>query len=100
MSKITVRHLHTLSLDVARERINSFEETLKKFGASLVWTGNKAEVKGFGVTGSAELGQGFVEVSLKLGMMAKAAGVDAARLEGSIAKRLASTFAEEPEELA
>lgn len=95
MSKITVRHSHSLPVDVARERINQFEELLTKFGASLVWSGNKAEVKGFGVTGSAELGEGFVEVAIKLGMMAKAAGVEPARVEASIAKRLAETFADE-----
>jgi len=98
MSKITVRHPHNLSLAVARERINAFEQTLQKFGASLVWSDNKAEVKGFGVTGSAELGEGFVEVCLNLGLMAKAAGIDAVRLEGSIAKRLAAAFAEETSE--
>ena len=97
MSTITVRHPHNLPLDIARERINAFEETLNNFGAKLVWTANTAEVKGFGVTGTAELGEGFVEVCLKLGMMAKAAGVDPVRLEASIAKRLAATFADDPD---
>ena len=95
MSTITVRHLHNLTLDTARERINAFEQALNKFGAQLVWTDNTAEVKGFGVTGTAELGEGFVEVCLKLGMMAKAAGVDSVKLEASIAKRLAAAFADE-----
>jgi len=98
MSKITVRHPHNLTLEVARERINAFEETLQKFGASLVWTDNTAEVKGFGVTGSAELGVGFVEICLKLGIMAKAAGVGPARVESSIAKRLASAFADKSQD--
>lgn len=98
MSKITVRHPHNLTLKVARERINAFEETLKKFGASLVWTDNTAEVKGFGVTGSAELGEGFVEICLKLGMMAKAAGVDPVRVQGSIEKRLGTAFADDLED--
>lgn len=98
MTNITVRHPHNLSLEVARERINAFEETLHKFGASLVWSDNTAEVKGFGVTGSAELGAGFVEICLKLGMMAKAAGVDPVRVESSIAKRLAAAFADEPQD--
>jgi putative polyhydroxyalkanoate system protein len=98
MSTITVRHPHNLSLVIARERINAFEQSLHKFGASLIWTDNTAEVKGFGVTGSAELGEGFVEVCLKLGIMAKAAGIDPVRVEASIAKRLAAAFADEFED--
>lgn len=94
MSTIQVRHEHNLTREEARERINAFEEMLTKFGASLEWDGDTAEVKGFGVTGSALIDDGFVEVTLKLGMIAKTLGVDPERLEGSIAKRLAAAFAD------
>jgi len=35
-------------------------------------------------------------VTIKLGLLARAAGVDAARLEGSLQRRLVAAFAEEP----
>ncbi|MEE2830476.1 MAG: polyhydroxyalkanoic acid system family protein [Myxococcota bacterium] len=97
MSTITVRHEHSLSREEARKRINDFEEILTRFGASLEWEGDRAEVKGFGVTGNALIDHGWVEVSLKLGMIAKAAGVDAERVEASIKKRLVAAFAESPQ---
>ncbi len=97
MSKISVRHEHTLTMQEARARIQAFEGYMAKYGARLVWDGDRADVKGPGVSGSATLGQGFIEVVIKLGMLARAAGVDPPRLEGSIRKRLVATFAPEPE---
>jgi putative polyhydroxyalkanoate system protein len=92
MSTITVRHSHSLGRAEARRRVDAFEETLKKYNVSLLWNGDRAEMKGFGVTGGALVTDSLVEITLKLGMMAKAAGVDPVKLEASLKKRLAAAF--------
>ncbi len=92
MSKIAIHHDHTLDATTARERISGFESYMSKYGAKLIWSGNKADLKGPGVSGNVELGDHWVEIKLKLGMLARAAGVDPNRLEGSIKRRLEAAF--------
>lgn len=92
MSRLSVRHAHTLDATQSRERIAGFESYLTKYGAKLVWSGDKAEIKGPGVSGDIQLGDHWVEVKIKLGMLARAAGVDAGRLEGSVKRRLEAAF--------
>jgi len=69
-----------------------FEEMMGKFGVTLAWSGDTAQIKGMGVSGTVTVDDTQVEISLKLGMMAKAAGVDPARLQRTIARRMAETF--------
>ena len=97
MSKIKVSQGHTLSRDEARQRLGSFEETLQKYGAKLDWNGDRAEVKGIGVSGDVTVRDENVEISLKLGLIAKAAGVDPVRLQASIEKRLKAAMEDEAE---
>ncbi len=92
MSKVHVRHEHTLNIDDSRSRIEYFESFMGKYGAKLVWSGNHAELKGPGVSGGVDLADQVVNVTVKLGMLARAAGVDPNRLEGSIRKRLVAAF--------
>ena len=92
MSSILVRQAHTLGPDRAKIALGDFEQDLAKRGAKLVWQGSRAEVKGPGVSGHVEVSDAEVEVTLKLGMLAKAAGVKADKLEASIAKRLAAAL--------
>ncbi len=68
---------------------------MQQFGASLVWKGQRAEVNGLGVSGSAEISEGLVELTIKLGMLARAAGLDEERLKSSISRRLAAALSEE-----
>jgi putative polyhydroxyalkanoate system protein len=96
MSTIDIRHRHTFSAADSRPRIAQFEETLQKYGARLDWRGNVAEIKGTGVSGDVRLEDKQVSITVKLGMLAKAVGIDAARLEASIRKRIEAAFAETP----
>jgi putative polyhydroxyalkanoate system protein len=92
MAGIRVRQAHTFSKPEARARFSSFEEMMGKVGVTLKWRGDSARVKGVGVSGDVEVFERHVEVRLKLGMLAKAAGVDPVRLERSITRRLAEAF--------
>ena len=95
MGTINIRQEHSLSIDEARTRLASFESQMSQIGAKLVWKGSRAEVSGLGVSGSAVITEGLVELTLKLGMLARAAGVDEDRLKGSISRRLSVTLSED-----
>ena len=88
MSKIAVTKGHSLSLEEVRHRLKDFEASLSKWGVKLLWKGDKAKIKGVGVSGDVSVSAKDVAITLKLGMLAKAAGVDATRLQGSIERRL------------
>jgi putative polyhydroxyalkanoate system protein len=92
MAKVKVVQTHDVGADEAVKRLDSFEEMVAKFFVSLKWSGHQAQIKGPGVSGSIEVTDTQVTISLKLGMMARAAGVDAERLQGSISKRVAAAF--------
>jgi putative polyhydroxyalkanoate system protein len=92
VATVVVKQPHSVSTDEAKEKLGSFQEMMGKYGVKAVWSGHKAKLKGIGVSGGIDVGADVVEVTVKLGMMAKAAGVDAKRLEGSIAKRLKAAF--------
>ena len=94
MSTIKVNHPHSFSKDEAKQRLGSFEDTISKYGAKLVWKGHKADLKGTGVSGGAEVSDRNVDITVKLGFLAKAAGVDPGKLEASIKKRLVQAFDE------
>jgi putative polyhydroxyalkanoate system protein len=93
VSKVQVRQPHTLGKAEARQRLQGFEELLRKYKVSLDWTGDKAAIKGMGVSGDVSISDAAVEVNVVLGMLARAAGVDAGKLQGSIEKRLKEAFA-------
>ena len=97
MSSIKVKEPHSLSKDEAKERLGVFEQSLEKFGVKLAWRGDRADIKGTGVGGDVIVRDDAVEVRLKLGMLARAAGVDAGRLQGSIEKRLKAALSGEVE---
>ena len=88
MSTVKVTQPHSLSTEEAKGKLGSFEEMLSKYGVKLAWSGDRAEIKGFGVSGDVKVQADSVQVAVKLGMMAKAAGVDPGKLEKSIEKRL------------
>ena len=92
MSNIKVTEAHGTDADKAIQLIESFEEMMKKYGVKVNWSGHQAEIKGLGVSGQILVDSTDVTVSLKLGMMARAAGVDGQRLEASIRKRLVAAF--------
>ncbi len=92
MADVKVIKAHSLSSAEAQQRMQSFEEMLTKYGVKSKWKGNHADLKGVGVTGSIDVSDQDVTVVVKLGMLAKAAGVDADRLGKSIDKRLSSAL--------
>ena len=92
MSKIQITQRHDLSIDEARNRLVEFDQTLQKYGARLDWRGQRATIKGIGVSGEVVIHNKDVIVELKLGLLAKAAGVDPKRLRGSIERRLTAAF--------
>lgn len=92
MADVQVTQTHELPEADALERMKKFEEMLTKYGVKARWKGNQADLKGLGVSGRIEVSAADVQVVLKLGMMAKAAGVDVERLKGSVQKRLSAAF--------
>lgn len=92
MSNVTVRQPHSLPRAEARAKLAGFEGMLKKYGVSLAWKGDSATVSGIGVSGDIAVSDAAIDISLKLGMMAKMAGVDATKLQASIAKRLKEAY--------
>jgi putative polyhydroxyalkanoate system protein len=96
MSKIVVREAHSLPIAEAKNRVGAFDDFIQKYGAKLDWKSDTAAViKGMGISGDVSIGADSVTVMIKLGMMARAAGVDPVKLEGSVRKRLAKAIAGE-----
>ena len=94
MSDIRVIEAHNMQPAQAIEKIESFEAMLKKYAVRARWRGQEAELKGPGVKGSITVDDTEARVEIKLGMLAKAAGIDPVRLSKSISKRLRAAFDE------
>ncbi len=92
MSTITVIQVHNVSTAEARERLAPFREMLAKYSVSLVWQGDNAAIKGTGVSGDVAVTRQDVTVNVKLGFLARAAGVNPEKLKNTITKRLAEAF--------
>lgn len=72
MADIEIKREHSLGVDGATERLRSIEPKLRdKFGVTLVWEGDRAQVKGKGVSGDVSVDAQSVGLSLKLGLMLK-----------------------------
>lgn len=98
MSTVTVTQAHTLGIEAAKKALASFEGDISKYGMKLVWSGSSGasgasgEIKGTGASGDVRVTDSSVTVNVKLGMMAKVAGVKPDLLQQSIAKRLKSAL--------
>lgn len=94
MSDVRVEKSHQLSIEAAKKALEPFGAELEsKYGLKLVWNGAKADLKGTGASGSVEVSPSKVVVTVKLGMLAKAAGVKADKVQASIDKRLDAALA-------
>lgn len=93
MASVKVQQAHAVGAGTAKLKLASFEGDLAKYKARLDWSGNTAQIKGIGVSGQVLVTDASVTVNLELGMLARAAGIDAGKLQNSIAKRLAGAFA-------
>ncbi|MCA9539315.1 MAG: polyhydroxyalkanoic acid system family protein [Myxococcales bacterium] len=92
MADVKVTESHALGAAEAIKRIASFEEMMAKYGVKSIWKGNSAKLDGTGVSGSIDVTDTAVSVVVKLGMLAKMAGIDPGKLEGPIRKRLKAAF--------
>lgn len=93
MATVRVQQSHQLGKEGARSALQSFEEMLAKYRVKLAWSGSKADIKGTGVSGDVNVTDTGVDVRVELGMMARAVGVDATKLEASIRRRLHESLA-------
>ena len=87
MSTIKVVESHQKSVAQVKSGLSQFEEMFKKYGVKLAWNGAKASLNG-PVSGSIVIDSANIAVEIKLGMLAKMAGIDSSKLENSIRKRL------------
>ena len=94
---IKVSQPHSFTVAEAKTKLGSFEEMLGKYGVKLAWKGDRADIKGIGVSGGVAVTDSEVEVTVKLGMMAKAAGVNEGKLTKSIEKRLRNALTDSDE---
>ena len=96
MSTISVRHEHKISQEDARARVDAFEHKMSQYGIQLVWNdeGTHATIKNLFVKGHAELGDGYVLIYLKLGLLARSQ-VNPEQLEAAIRRRLDAAFADD-----
>jgi putative polyhydroxyalkanoate system protein len=92
MTDVRITQNHSTSLEEAKLKLGSFEDMMKKYGVSAKWSGSHADLKGTGVKGAIDVTNTDVRVELKLGMLAKAAGIDPDRLQKSIGRRLKEAF--------
>jgi putative polyhydroxyalkanoate system protein len=93
MADVRVTQTHdNLSLEDAKQKLGSFEEMMKKYNVKAEWSGRHADLKGTGVKGAVDVTDTSVTVELRLGMLAKAAGIDPKRLSQSIERRLKEAF--------
>jgi putative polyhydroxyalkanoate system protein len=88
VSTVQVEESHALGVEGAKQKLGSFADEIKKYGMSLSWNGSEAELKGTGASGSVKVTPDKVTVVVKLGMLAKAAGVKPDKLHDSIQRRL------------
>jgi putative polyhydroxyalkanoate system protein len=93
MGDIRVEKSHQLSIEAAKKALEPFAAELEsKYGLKLSWNGARAELKGTGASGTVDVSTSKVVVSVKLGMLAKAAGIKAEKVQSSIDKRLSAAL--------
>lgn len=93
MADVKVTEAHSLPVDEVKSRLGAFEQDISKYGMKLEWSGAEAKLKGVGASGDVKVTGSDVTVTVKLGMMAKAAGINPEKLSASIAKRLKAAIA-------
>lgn len=70
MSNIHVKHKHSLNPDEARKRVEEIAKELKKeYKIDYAWKGDRLLFKRTGAAGKLDLGDGFIDLDIKLGMV-------------------------------
>ncbi len=93
MSTVVVSESHSLSPEEAKARLASFDQEISKYGMKAHWNGLHANLTGTGASGNVDVTDSSVTITVKLGMVAKLAGVKADRLQASLQKRLTAALA-------
>lgn len=89
MSIIHVKHKHSLSPQETRERVEEIAKGLKKeYKIDYAWKGDRLLFKRTGAAGKVDLGDGFIVLDIKLGMVL-------APLKGKIEKTIHQNIAAE-----
>jgi putative polyhydroxyalkanoate system protein len=70
MSSIHLKHKHALGREETRKRVESIAQDLKKeYNMDYSWDDNRVNFHRKGASGSVQLGDGFIELDIKLGML-------------------------------
>jgi len=70
MSKIHLKHHHNLPRDETRKRVESIAADLKReYKMDYSWDGDRVLFKRSGASGSVFVGEDFIELDIKLGML-------------------------------
>ncbi|MCB1858477.1 MAG: polyhydroxyalkanoic acid system family protein [Gammaproteobacteria bacterium] len=70
MSHIHIKQGHALSQETVRERVESIAKDLhRQYKINYAWQGNRLLFKRQGATGHLDLGDGFIEMDIKLGLV-------------------------------
>jgi len=90
MSNIHIKHPYTLVPDEARKRVEEIAKDLKKeYKMDYSWKGDQLHFRRTGASGSVELGDGMLELKIKLGMVLRPVK---GKIEDSIRKNLIKEF--------
>ncbi len=69
MSTIRVKRAHNLAPGVARSRVEEIAKELRdQYGVDYAWKGNHLSLHRMGASGTVTLGNGFVEIEVKIGL--------------------------------
>ena len=70
MSTIHIKHHHGMTHEEMRERVEQIARYLKRrYKGAYSWHGNSLRFQRSGASGSVELGDGYVELRVKLGLL-------------------------------
>ena len=70
MSHIHIKHAHQLAQEDVRQRVEGIAEDLKrKLHVQYQWKGDAVLFKRPGAQGRIDLGENFVEITMKLGLL-------------------------------
>ena len=90
MSNIHIKHRYTLMPDEARKRMEEIAKDMKKeYKINYSWKGDQLHFHRSGASGSLGLGDGVIELRIKLGMLLTPMK---GKIEDSIRKNLEKEF--------
>jgi putative polyhydroxyalkanoate system protein len=92
MAQLVIEEPHALAAAEAKSRLSSLEDHMRNYLVKAHWEGLRATIDGAGVSGTIEVSGSDVVITIKLGLLAVAAGVDPPRLERTIRRRIREAF--------